>query len=622
MINQSKSRNLLWVALFTVLGLILSTVSPVLAGPPATQHYQDFESFFDEALQEQLKSEHIAGAAVALVQNGELAFAKGYGYANVESDTPVRADRTLFFIGSDGKLFTWTAIMQLVEQGKLDLQADLTTYLDFEIPATFAQPITLHHLMTHTAGFEDEFNSLFVADSSQLLPLREHLIRYMPERVYPPGQVMAYSNYGTALAGYVIERVSGQTFESYISEHLLQPLGMTHSVVGNSVPPALAADLSTGYQYQNGEYRPADFEWTAATPCAPIRTTALDLSRFMLAHLNNGCIASNCILRSETVDLMHNLQFTHHPEMGGMAYGFMSMKINGQQVLWHLGQSPRFITLLALIPDQNLGLAVSYNTPPADDGRAILFRFMNTYFPVSYPALNDQPLSGWQERADLFNGIYVPARSNHSTSQILSRYSSAIPVTIDQGQLNFNGWDFVETEPGLFHQVQGDRVLTLEQGEDGQRWLFVGVLAYFRLPWYETPAFLLTVLGSCLLIFLSTWIAWPICAIHYRKEAGTPHQGVLWLAGGLGLFDIGLLAWFISVLLRLAQDYVFSGQTASIITGLYWLAIPVTLAVLIIAVRTWLNRQWTLGWRVHYSLAALAATTFLWLVWNFNLAFR
>ena len=151
-----------------------------------------------------MANEHLVSATAAVVQGDALLFAQGYGYADLEAARPVEADRTLFYIGSDGKLFTWTAIMQLVEQGELDLHADVNAYLDFEIPESFAEPITVHHLMTHTAGFEEQLEALFVADETHVLPLREFLVRTMPQRVYPPGTIFAYSNYGTALAGYII----------------------------------------------------------------------------------------------------------------------------------------------------------------------------------------------------------------------------------------------------------------------------------------------------------------------------------------------------------------------------------------------------------------------------------
>ncbi len=551
----------------------------------------------------------------AVVHHGELVYAKGYGYADVDAGASVTAERTLFFIGSDGKLFTWTAVMQLVEQGKLDLHADVNDYLDFTIPVAFDRPITLHHLMTHTAGFEDEYNSLMAASRESLLPLREHLVRYLPERVYPPGAVMAYSNYGTALAGYIVERVAGRPFEAYLTEQLLQPLGMAHSYAGNAPPPALAADLSKGYRYQNGAFVASDLEWTAALPAAPIRTTATDISRFLLAHLNDGCVEDACILRPETTDAMHAAHFTHHPQMRGMAYGFMQMTLNGQEILWHLGGSAHFVTMLALIPAQELGIVVSYNTPPADDGRAILFRFMDEFFPVERTPLGAAPLPGWDERAAIFNGMYAPARSNHSTSQLLVRYTATAPVEIREGRLAFNGWDFVETAPGLFHQVNGDRVLALRQDENGGRWLFVGVLAYFQVPWYATFTVLLAAVAGYLLALLSLLVAW-----RFRRQSGVaPGRRAIALISGLGLFNLGLFGWLVFELLNYGGTLIYPQERVSLIGRLYWLAVAWTLVVGAVAAQAWLRRLWTAGWRIHYALVAGAAVTFLWFVWQLNL---
>ena len=117
----------------------------------------ELEAFLDELLAKDMEEYHIAGAAVSVVKDGKLFFAKGYGYADLEKGIPVDPEQTIFRIGSIGKMFTWTAVMQLVEQGKLDLDADVNTYLDFRIPDTYPQPITLKHLMTHTSGFEDRW---------------------------------------------------------------------------------------------------------------------------------------------------------------------------------------------------------------------------------------------------------------------------------------------------------------------------------------------------------------------------------------------------------------------------------------------------------------------------------
>lgn len=602
-------------------GLGLNTLppTPVTASAPAGSDITDFEAFFDPFLQEQMSADHIVGATVAVVKDGELAFAKGYGYADLEAKLAVQADQTLFFIGSDGKLFTWTAVMQLAEQGKLDLHADINTYLDFEIPAAFGQPITLHHLMTHTAGFEDDFNSLFVSSGDQVLPLREHLLRYIPQRVYAPGVVSAYSNYGTALAGYIVERVSGQPFEAYLAEHILKPLGMDHSVSSNAISSELSANLSKGYQYQNGNFTSLDYEWTAASPCAPIRATASDISSFMIAHLNGGCAGGGCILRPETLNLMHSPQFTHHPQMSGMTYGFLDIKFNGQRVLWHMGESPRFVTILALIPEQNVGLMVSYNTPPAD-GHAVLERFMDAFFPVDRPLLNEQPLPGWGERAEQFNGVYFPARSAHTTPQIVIRNLNAVPIAVDRGSLTFNGMRFSETEPGLFQQTDGDRLLAFKQDENGQRWLFMGPLAYFRAAWYQTPGFLLWVLGGCFLVYLSAWVVWPLRALRLgRKKEAAPRTGAFWLAGTLGLYNFGLLGWLAVLLINFGGTFVFPQEYIRLISGLFWLTLPWTLAVLSFAARAWLRREGSVGQRIHYSLVAAAAVAFMWLLWSFKL---
>ena len=612
---------------FLILGIVgifslLTNISGVSANAVqrvAAPSTQDFESFFDSALQEQMAAEHISGATVSVVQNGVLAFTKGYGYADLEASIPVQADETLFFIGSNGKLFTWTAVMQLAEQSKLDLHADVNTYLDFEIPATFAEPITLHHLMTHTAGFEDDFNSLFVSSTDQLLPLREHLIRYMPDRVYAPGAVSAYSNYGTALAGYIVEQVSGQPFDTFLTQNILEPLGMDHSFAGNTIPDELRSGVSKGYKFQNGVYNSIDFEWTAASPCAPIRSTATDLAKFMLVHLNNGCAGEACILRPETVALMHGSQFTHHPQMTGMAYGFLDMEFNGQRLLWHMGESPRFISILALIPEQNLGLMVSYNTPPAN-GRTILFNFMDTFFPYERPELSEQPLPRWEERAAQFNGTYIPARSAHSNPQALARLLNAVPVTIDEGKVDISGWHFVETEPGFFRQAGGDRLLTFAENENGQIWMFIGPLAYFRAAWYQSLLFTFALLGVSFLLFLSTCLVWPIRSVRSsRRNLAHPKRSILWLSGSLGLFNFGLLTWMILVLVNFGENFAFLQSTVNIISGLFWLAVPWTMAVMFITIRAWLLRQWTSSWRIHYTLVSFAAVAFVFFIWSYHL---
>src|SRR5581483_3903114 len=167
----------------------------------------DVSAFLDGLMPQQLAKDDIAGAVISVVKDGKVIFAKGYGYSDVKAKTPVSADNTLFRPGSISKLFTWTAVMQQVEQGKLDLDRDVNDYLDFKIPAKFGKPITLRNIMTHTPGFEETIEELFVKDAKDLKPLGDYLKQHLPTRIYPPGSTPAYSNYATAMAGYIVQRV-------------------------------------------------------------------------------------------------------------------------------------------------------------------------------------------------------------------------------------------------------------------------------------------------------------------------------------------------------------------------------------------------------------------------------
>ena len=207
----------------------------------------DLEAFLDGMMPAQLEREDIAGAVIAVVKDGQVIFAKGYGYSDMAKRTPVTPDATLFRPGSTSKLFTWTSVMQLVEQGKLDLNRDVNDYLDFKIPPAFGKPITLRNIMTHTAGFEEVVKDLFVADAQHMGSLEYYVKNHIPARIFPPGTVPAYSNYATALAGYIVQRVSGKPFEQYVAENIYIPLEMKRSTFVQPLPEDLKPLMSKGY---------------------------------------------------------------------------------------------------------------------------------------------------------------------------------------------------------------------------------------------------------------------------------------------------------------------------------------------------------------------------------------
>jgi CubicO group peptidase (beta-lactamase class C family) len=592
-----------------------------LDGPAGAR---EVEAFFDGLIPEQLREEHLAGATVAVVKDGRTVFAKGYGYADRAKREPVVADRTLFYPGSAGKLFTWTAVMQLAEEGKLDLDADINSYLDFEIPDAYAKPITLADLMTHTAGFEEQYAAQLAADGDDVLPLRELLIRYMPERVYPPGETYAYSNYGTALAGYVVQRASGEPYERYVTEHILEPLSMELSAATQPLPEYLAPDLSKGYHYEGGAYDAKAFEWVSNAPSAPVHATATDMASFMLAHLGDGEYAGGRILESSTATEMHRRQYTPDPRLPGMAYGFINSQANGRRLLLHDGESARFSSVVALLPDEDTGLFVSYNTPY--EPFETLSAFMDHFYPPRGEA--PEPRANLGGQAESWTGTYVPARAAHTSPQKIVGWLDPLRVRADGDGLRvdspFGEQRHVVTGPDFFEQVGGEWSLVF-RNEGGEEWLFMGPfpLAYFKVPAYRTLGFQLPLIAACQLLFASALIAFPVAALMRWRRGGArmPRAARVarWLAAIAGALNLVLLAWFVLTLLGFAQTYVWPTQTVTTVARLWLLSVPLALGIALLATLAWKNRFWGVAGRVHYTLVALASVLFVVFLSNWNL---
>ena len=319
--NLSRCYLLLSSVIILIIGILLSSTTPVSAQSVKNGPNDPIEvsSFIDGVMATSMRNNHVPGAVVVVVKEGEVFFAKGYGYADLENKIPVDPATTLFRPGSVSKLFTWTAIMQLVEEGKLDLDKDVNTYLDFEIPDTFSEPITLRNILTHTAGFEDIGNGLFKIDETLVSSLETYVKEYQPARVFPPGTTGAYSNYGSALSGYIVERITGMAFEDYIAENILRPLGMNHSTFEQPLPPSLIDDMAEGYNHVNAEYIKASFEFVVGNPAGALSATGLDMANFMIAHLQDGRFKNTQILSPETTQQMHSPLYRPDPQLDGMA---------------------------------------------------------------------------------------------------------------------------------------------------------------------------------------------------------------------------------------------------------------------------------------------------------------
>jgi CubicO group peptidase (beta-lactamase class C family) len=329
---------------------------PVRTGTAPTRHVLeagDLHAWLDGLVPYALQSGDIAGVVVAVVKDGEVLLEQGYGYADSAKHLPMDAERTLIRAGSTSKLFTWTAVMQLVAAGKIDLRRDINDYLDFRVQTAFGRPVTMLDLMNHRGGFEEGLKDVLILDP-KLLPSTEASLKGHPRpQLFAPGSVPAYSNYGAGLAGYIVERVSGERFEQYIERHMFKPLGMEHSSFEQPFPAAFEAALSKGYR--TPDLPPQPVEYIATRPAGSLATTISDLTRFMRAHLGDGSFGGSEILDRTTTRKMHEPSEDAPPGFATMAHGFFHETRNGRTMIGHGGDTVVFHTEFDLLPKENVG---------------------------------------------------------------------------------------------------------------------------------------------------------------------------------------------------------------------------------------------------------------------------
>jgi CubicO group peptidase (beta-lactamase class C family) len=494
---------------------------------------QDLETFLDGFMPLQIGHDDIAGAVVAVVKDGHLLFEKGYGDADVAAKRPVVPDSTLFRPGSISKLFTWTAVMQQAELGKLDLDRDINDYLDFKIPASFGKPITLRDLMTHRPGFEETVKDLAEDTASRLKPIGEYLRTHIPAQIFAPGTVPAYSNYGATLAAYIVERVSGQRFDDYVEQHIFGPLKMMHSTFRQPLPPALAPLMSKGYILASGDSQP--FELIEVAPAGSLTTSADDIAHFMIAQLGDGTYETGRILQPATLATMHARQPGWPDAMHAFALGFYEESQNGHRIIGHGGDTQAFHSDLHLILDANAGFFVSYNSVGRDDvsPRTTLFdAFMDRYFPAAEPP--PPTLATAAADARTVAGVYEASR--RAETNILSAVTMLSEATLsfdpkdstllsaDEKGLDGQPVHYREVAPLRFTAIGGHDELAFTTDATGRR------IAYTTFPFeiyqhvdgpLNRKTFNELLLAICLGVITLTLIGWPAGAM-IRKHFGRP----------------------------------------------------------------------------------------------------
>lgn len=588
-----------------------ATPPSVAAAPTLTR--PDVEAWLDGYMPYALQRGDVAGAVVVVVKDGQILLQKGYGYADVAKRKPVDPAATLFRPGSVSKLFTWTAVMQQVERGKIDLDADINTYLDFKMPpGPDSKPITMRDIMTHTAGFEEAIKDLIGSDAAKTPKLGVVVKRWTPNRIFSAGSTPAYSNYATALAGYVVERTSGLDFDTYVERNIFTPLGMTRSSFRHALPPALMAGMSKGYLLGSGKAE--KYEIVGMAPAGSLASTGQDMGAFMIAHLQGGAYGTGRILAPETAQMMHTSGRTHLPPLNRMLLGFYETNTNGRRVIAHGGDTQYFHSDLNLFLDDGVGIYISMNSTGREGAaapiRGALFRlFADRYLPGPGPTGKvDAKVAA--EHAKMIAGSYVSSRRVDSSMMSLTALLGEAKVvanpdgTITFSQMRgFNGVAKKWREIAPFVWVEEDGKARLAAKVENGRVTRFSVDTYpfmvlDRAPAAKAAAWLLPATGVSLAVLALTLVLWPVTAIvRWRYRQPFPLSGR----------D------------ALAHRLVRIGALASVLATVAWMGTVVAMledfSLLTAKTDWWLNTLHIVGSLGVFAGAGLAAWN-VWVVWS------
>lgn len=486
----------------------------------------DLAAWLDGFVPYALNSGDIAGGVIAVVKDGKLLLQKGYGYADVARKIPMDPETTMIRPGSTSKLFTWTAVMQLVAAGKLNLDQDVNTYLDFKIPHKGGKAVTLRDLMNHRPGFEEGLKDILATDPDGLESTEQYLKQHPRPMLFTPGTVPAYSNYGAALAGYIVQRISGEPYESYIARRIFQPLGMEHSTFVQPLPKRFQGKVSNGYFTASGPAQP--YELIVTRPAGSMTTTAADMTRFMIAQLQLGRFGDQQILPPAIAQRMHNPSESTPPGFARMAHGFFWSRQNGHVVIGHGGDTVVFHTEMDLLPQDGVGIFYSFNSRGKDDAvylarQALFDSFMNRYFPALSAGARLPTLPTASQDAQEIAGLYQSSRRvEHGFLGLFYLLQQSSITTNADGTITapapfttMGTARFREVGPQLWRQVGGTRELALARvggvktvidSEDPTS-VLQGVP-----PLRSAPLNLTILLGSAV-ILIWCLLLWPLAAL-------------------------------------------------------------------------------------------------------------
>ncbi|WP_081639845.1 serine hydrolase domain-containing protein [Actinomadura flavalba] len=600
-------------------GVLLFAAVVVIGGlsPVAAKGAEPgFGAFLDEAVPAQLAELKVPGAAVVVVRGGRQVFAKGYGYADAARRTPVDPDRTGFQGGSIAKAFTATAVLRLVERGRVDLDADANRYLkDVRIPDTYpGRPVTVRHLLTHAAGFDPRVIGEAAAGPGGLTSLREHLRASAPARIRPPGAV-SYDNHAFAYAGLLVEDVSGRPFDRFVRDEITGPLGMARTSQTQPRPAALERSLATGHRPDGAGQTPVRGRYVRSAPTGGVVTTATDMGRFLNAHLGHGP-------RVLTDATRRTMQARHAgaPGLPGVGLMWERRERAGRLAVGKDGDTLGFHAGMALLPATDTGVFVVYNGDGTTGTGATAARTLLDRFTDRFGGPARQSAAAVPARSlDRYTGTYRTLRTTRNDLTRVQALTGAVTVSAENGGLVTRGHLSPDPDRTEQHWTPVGDGLFQERGGPDRLSLTSGRLAtsadptstYERLPWYATPPPAQLTLAAAVLILLPTTVLLPLMSLRRRARGSRLATALAWTTSLL-------VAGFLAATAALMSDpnrtneilYLGDDPLLTTLTVLPLTIAAASLALLATTVTAWLRGWWTRPTRLHHTATTVATCAF------------
>ena len=643
--------------LILVLLLIAIPASPIHAEESMTPAY-----YLNQTLTEMVSQGQITGAIAAVVDDTGVVLSQGYGFADTSANLPADSANTAFRIGSIAKTFVAIAALQQVDAGRIDLHASISTYLEEDFQS-FQYDITMHQLLTHTAGFEDLVSGIAIWKASDADPLSVSIRRYLPRQVFRPGQVVSYSNYGIALAAYIIERVSGQDFAAYARQNLFQPLGMDRTTFELD-PAALGLTVSQAYQ-KNGQ--PGLEPLINLYPEGSAVSTAADMARYMswLLSDNNQVsqmvagdnaesltnVGDSQILSVESKARLWDRQYGMIDDAPGIGYTWNRFELDGSTYVEKTGITAHFRSWVACFPEQKTGLFVVFNTPVDDRQLHTLYQMASAITleinPLSADGTGDlsglpdgsgtnpsDPDSAHDDNPLLgksLGGYYVATRSNFTGLEKL--YTLLMPernLTITGNQKMGYQMDSQLMVPVAPQSWQTPRGVLTRVDDDQQIFLASQTaLSWVRASWLEH--WLLQAALVSLFALLSLVLLFRETVGRLLRKPGAMPKPLHLPSLILSILQLGLLTGLIATLYDGIMTVNLQSQTLPvlILASLLALSALVSLAIAFVKRSRSLRTQDKHGkWQRWPVLAGLTVRTLItlgfiaWLIQNHLISLR